>query len=197
MQQGYTCPKCRQGVQYGQAHCINCGCQLNWTQQPIQPQYQQQMSAIAPKKKSNTVVIFLSIIAGILLLGIGSCAICLSGNSKSILPPETIAPKKSTSTTNTFNPITLKGTDSETTSPFTVTTKEWIIEWSYSTDDPEYAIFGFFIYPRGETERYAEAVLFPKVTNGTTYSYAGPGEYYIKTNVGNITQWEIIIRPAE
>jgi hypothetical protein len=36
MQQSYNCPRCNQYIQYGQPHCNNCGCQVNWGQ-PVQP----------------------------------------------------------------------------------------------------------------------------------------------------------------
>ena len=37
----------------------------------------------------------------------------------------------------TFSPITFTGRDDRTTAPFTVTTKEWIIDWSF-TGQPEW-----------------------------------------------------------
>jgi len=96
-----------------------------------------------------------------------------------------------------FEPIVITGSGDKTSPPFTVTTEEWVIDWSY-TPDPEYpemAIFGFFVYPRGETALYVESVLFPEGTSGSTYSYAGTGEYYIKVTAGNVKSWEIIISP--
>jgi uncharacterized repeat protein (TIGR02543 family) len=97
----------------------------------------------------------------------------------------------------TFAPIIFTGSSDRTTPPFTVTTSEWIIDWSYVPDPeyPEYASFGFFVYPRGETEVYVESVLFPGSTSGSTYSYAGPGEYYIKLSCANIKSWKITIKP--
>ena len=95
----------------------------------------------------------------------------------------------------TFSPIVISGSDSETSPPFTVTTPEWIIDWSYVPSDPAYAIFGFFIYPRGETVNYAEAIAFAQTTNGSSYSYAGAGQYYVKVNAANIKSWKITIRP--
>jgi uncharacterized repeat protein (TIGR02543 family) len=97
----------------------------------------------------------------------------------------------------TFTPIAFTGSSDTTTPPFTVTTSEWTIDWSY-VPDPEYpdlATFGFFVYPRGETVDYVESVLFPGSTSGSTYSYAGPGEYYIKLSCANIKSWRITIKP--
>lgn len=179
------CPQCNKGV------CSYCGNILS-------PDIKK-----CPKcghKILPSIKLTLAVTIGVLLL-IGSCTVCITNMTNNTNAPVKTSPKTSAPASRplpaTFNPITLRGTDSETTPPFTVTTKEWIIDWSYSTDDPDFAIFSFFVYPRGETASYAESVLFPKVTSGTTYSYAGPGEYYIKTAAGNITQWEITIRPAE
>ena len=97
----------------------------------------------------------------------------------------------------TFEPIIFTGSSDKTTPPFEVTTDEWVIDWSYIPDPeyPEYAVFGFYIYPRGETVSYVESMVFPEDTSGSTYSYAGPGEYYVKVSSGNIESWEITIRP--
>jgi hypothetical protein len=99
--------------------------------------------------------------------------------------------------TPSFEPILITGSSDKTSPPFTVTTKEWIIDWSYVPDPewPEMAVFGFFVYPRGETVMFVESVLFPEGTSGTTYSYAGAGEYYIQVLVGNVKSWEVVISP--
>ena len=97
----------------------------------------------------------------------------------------------------TFEPITITGSGDKTSPPFTVTTEEWIIDWSYITDDLSYSVFSFFVYPRGETAIFIESVLFPQETSGSTYSYAGQGDYYIKVSAGNINSWEIVIKPAK
>lgn len=96
----------------------------------------------------------------------------------------------------TFVPIIITGSGDKTSPPFTVTTSEWIIDWSFSASEPGYAVFGFFVYPRGETAMYVESVLFPSTSSGTTYSYAGPGDYYVKISAGNINSWTITIRPS-
>ena len=100
-------------------------------------------------------------------------------------------------TPSTFEPIVITGSGDKTSSPFTVTTEEWVIDWSYVPDPeyPEMAMFGFFVYPRGETALYVESVLFAEETSGSTYSYADAGEYYIKVTAGNIKSWEIVISP--
>ncbi len=107
-------------------------------------------------------------------------------------PPPPTTPRP---TQPTFAPIVIKGSDSKTSSPFVVTTNEWVIDWEYKTDDPDLSVFSFFVYPRGETTFFVESVLFPDATSGSTYSYAGAGEYYVKVATGNIKSWTITIRP--
>ena len=97
----------------------------------------------------------------------------------------------------TFEPITITGAGDKTTPPFEVTTDEWIIEWSYTADEPEWALFWAFIYPRGETAIYVEDISpGSNQMSGSTYCYAGPGEYYIVVGAANIDHWEITISPA-
>lgn len=91
---------------------------------------------------------------------------------------ESTAGEQSTDTTSQqtmFQPITITGSGDKTSPPFTVTTAEWIIDWSYSCDDPEFVVFWVFIYPRGETASYIEGIWAAEnQTSGSTYSYAGP-----------------------
>ena len=99
----------------------------------------------------------------------------------------------------TFEPITIIGAGDKTSPPFTVTTDEWIIEWSYIPDPeyPEFAVFGWFVYPRGETALYVESGMAATgETSGSTYSYAGPGEYYLTVTAANIKSWKVVIKPA-
>ena len=97
----------------------------------------------------------------------------------------------------TFESIIITGTGGKTSQPFTVTTKEWIINWSYVPypEYPELAVFQFFLYPRGETVMFEEFMLLPEGTSGSTYSYAGAGEYYIKVKANNVKSWEVVISP--
>ncbi len=92
----------------------------------------------------------------------------------------------------TFDPIVTTGSGDKKSPPFTVTTEEWVIDWSYVSVS-EYAVFAFYVYPRGETLWDVVSVLLPQGTSGTTYSYAGVGEYYIEVTAYNIESWEIVI----
>jgi len=95
------------------------------------------------------------------------------------------------------NALKQAGVADKTSPPFKVTTEEWLIDWSYTPDPeyPDFAVFGFFIYPRGETGMYVESVAVSggDTTKGSTYSYAGAGEYYLKVHCGNVTKWKVII----
>jgi hypothetical protein len=123
--------------------------------------------------------------------------------SPSYTQPETTIPQQSSpivkppAETKTFDPITITGTGDKTSPPFTVTTEEWVINWSFVPDSeyPDLAVLGFYVYPRGETAAYVESVAMPSGTSGSTYSYAGPGDYYVKVISANIESWTIIITP--
>ena len=112
----------------------------------------------------------------------------------SLQKSNTQTPSNTASTT--FQPITLTGTSDETTPPFTVTTKEWTAAWTYQASNPTESMFSFFIYPRGETMMYTEAENNVSST-GSTYVYAGPGDFYILVQVANISSWTITIGPGK
>lgn len=109
---------------------------------------------------------------------------------------QTITP--TTPTPQTFQPITFTGANDTKTPPFTVTTSEWVITWSYQPipGQESYASFSFFVYPRGDTINYVESVLFPSTTSGSTYSYAGPGDYYLDVTTSSVASWTVTISPA-
>ena len=146
----------------------------------------------------------IGIVAGVIIIVV-IIAVLVNGNSS--IPQDNGVPPQNNSQDShdsqdsqkvTFDPIVITGSSDKTSPPFEVTTKEWIIEWSYipNSEYPEYAVFGFFVYPRGETVMYVEAVSTSNDTSGSTYSYAGIGEYYVEVICGNLQSWEIIIKPA-
>ena len=148
----------------------------------------------------------IGIIAGVLLIIVVIAVLSNGSNNTNSLSTNNGSPAQDdsqmgnddVSEPETFLPITLTGSSDKTTAPFEVTTDEWIIDWSYIPDSEylEYAVFGFFIYPRGETAMYIEAVSASDDTSGSTYSYAGAGEYYVEVICANLQSWEITIRPA-
>jgi len=97
-----------------------------------------------------------------------------------------------------FSPILTTGFSNETTSPFDINTKEWVINWSYvpESEHPERAFFGFFVYPAGETTLYVESVVLPEETSGSIHSHAGSGRYYLSVEASNVEYWRILIKPA-
>lgn len=108
------------------------------------------------------------------------------------------SPKPSPSSSSqgvAFQPIVITGSGGKTTAPFLITTAEWIIDWSY-VPDGDYPVFGAFIHRRSDDAVYQGITASKKETSGSTYCYAGPGEYYLEIHVMNIKNWEITIRPA-
>ena len=118
--------------------------------------------------------------------------------TKTITKTVTQAYNPTTAATGSFSPISFSGSSDENTAPFTVTTDIWKIEWSYTPEagDEDWALFSFFIYPKGETVLYVGAVLFPSSTSGSTYCYEGAGQYYISVGCASISKWNIKISPA-
>lgn len=97
---------------------------------------------------------------------------------------------------STFEPVIITGSGSNTTPPFTVTTSDWIIDWSYTSDYKGLKVFAFFVYPMDEPAMYVESLLLSQADSGSIYSHAGRGEYYLAIQATNIQSWQIIIRPA-
>ncbi len=96
---------------------------------------------------------------------------------------------------STFAPITFTGVDSRTTAPFYIPTREWSVDWSFDARDfsPGHYVFIFVIGERGK-DGFAVWQL-PESPSGSTYSYAGPGEYYLDVNAAGLNEWTITIRP--
>jgi len=92
----------------------------------------------------------------------------------------------------------ITGSARKTSQPFTVNTKQWVIDWAYVPDPnhPEGNFFGFVVTTQGETTSDVESMLFPEETSGSIHSDAGPGEYYVTVEATNIRSWGILIKPA-
>ena len=135
-------------------------------------------------------LIMLAILIGVMLTA------CAAPPAPSEIPTPPPPPAEETAPPATFEPIVITGSGDKTSPPFTVTTDEWVIDWSYVPDPeyPEMTVFGFFVYPRGKTAGSVVSVSFAE-ESGSTYSYAGAGEYYIQVIAANIKSWEVVISP--
>lgn len=119
----------------------------------------------------------------------------------------TITPIETATTEDTVwvisEPVTITGPTRPDirpcTYPFTVLTRQWIVHWSYSTDEQQAAPFQFYIYRRG----ILNPALGPELsftdlpTSGTYHSYSGDGEFYIDVYPGFDVEWEITITPVQ
>ncbi|MBM3119291.1 MAG: zinc ribbon domain-containing protein [Chloroflexi bacterium] len=97
MQQWYQCPRCGAPVAFGSRFCTNCGTQLNWPTQQIQPppvyQHPQQQwnygyrqPGKEPKKTSSWLIGCLGLI-GIILLIVGAYFVYDTSFQKNTLTP--------------------------------------------------------------------------------------------------------------
>ena len=126
----------------------------------------------------------------------GSKTSASTSSSPTSTPTTAPTPVPTSKPVPTFSTITIRGSGDKTSEPFRVTTDEWRMTWSYEAESPEYAFFNIFIYPRGDTVSYVESVSSGAVDSGSTYSYAGAGEYYAVVLAANLISWEIQIKPA-
>lgn len=86
---------------------------------------------------------------------------------------------------------TFSGKGDKTTAPFTISGSKWRVSWTVKADDPEYAAFGFFVYPEGETAIYVESISQDGVGSDTTYIYQGNDRFYIAVLAANLKSWTI------
>jgi hypothetical protein len=92
---------------------------------------------------------------------------------------------------NWQNVETFTGASTQDTDLFTVTATEWRIRWSYTPASGfagDLAGFSVFVYPKGETALYVDAIIKMgrNETSGTTYIHQGQKEYYLKIGVVNL-----------
>jgi len=141
-----------------------------------------------------------------LILGLGSAAIWFllggdepprstmdySNDSPTTTTPS--APPATQRPSATFEPITFSGVGDKTTAPFTVPAKEFVIEWRWSSDNPEYAAMFIALYSRpGQLLQMVSC----DAPHDTTYSYTGPGEMYLDVGAANLESWDIAILPPK
>ena len=100
-----------------------------------------------------------------------------------------------TPTQKTWHSVTsFSGSGDKTTQPFTIKGDEWRVKYTTKADSeyPEYAVFGVFVYPRGETVMYASAWdCDGKSCSDIQYIYEGIGDYYFSVIAANIDSWSL------
>jgi hypothetical protein len=93
---------------------------------------------------------------------------------------------------------TITGSSDQTTDYFNVPTNEWRLTWSYTPDPqyPQYAVFSFFVYPKGEDAIYVDNVSVDgdRETSGTMYVHEGSKDFYIKTITANLPNYTIQVQ---
>ncbi len=96
-------------------------------------------------------------------------------------------------------PQTFSGSGDTLTAPFEVPVGEWIIEWSYTTDSPEYASMYVRVQKRSDPDgsyvgKVATGDRTGRSESGSGYVYAGPGEYFLDVSEANIASWRITVK---
>lgn len=101
-------------------------------------------------------------------------------------PTPTSKPKKWHSVTS------FSGSADKTTQPFTIKGDEWQVKYEMKSSKPEYAVFGVFVYPRGETVMFVSSWdCFQQECSDTQYIYKGAGDYYFEITAANIDSWRL------
>ncbi len=91
--------------------------------------------------------------------------------------------------------ITFTGQSDKTTQPFYISGSKWRINWVANAESPEFGVFGFFVYPEGETAMYVESVSHSGGSaSDTTYIYKGKRSFYIKVLAANMRSWAIEVQ---
>jgi len=110
-------------------------------------------------------------LVGVLLLAV----LVIAGVLSSLSPSSRI--NLTSSNSRTWQTITsFSGSGDKNTSPFQISGTQFRLQWQYTTDIPQYASFSFFVYPEGETARYADSMSQDGLSKSDTeYVYHGPG----------------------
>ena len=95
-----------------------------------------------------------------------------------------------------FGPITISGEGKARSDPFQIPARQWMVDWSYTSDTPEIAVFNVFIYLNRRIQYYVAEIKPSTETSGSQEIHFGPGEYFIEVSPYNINGWELVIRPV-
>ncbi len=92
-------------------------------------------------------------------------------------------------------PLKFSGSESFTSEPFGIDSKEWQINWQYKAQ--KLPNFVLYVYPEGEKTNFIEMVKRPRAKegSGSTYLYTGEGKYYIKVFAKGKPDWSFEVIP--
>ncbi len=135
--------------------------------------------------KKQTIIVIISLISILILLLPAGC-------ERNYNPTEGDAQWNLQS----FEPIIISGEGKAKSDPFQIPNRQWVIDWSYTSDTPDIAIFNVFIYLNRQIQYYVAEIKPTTETSGSQEIHFGPGEYFIEIYPYNINSWELIIKPA-
>ena len=115
----------------------------------------------------------------------------ISNLTSQIAELEQLVPPLTKGEWNTIKTFT--GSASKTTEVFYIPSETWRINWTYTGGS--LAVFGFFVYPEGETVLFVESLsTMGSSQSDVTYIYEGPESFYVKLIVANIDQWTLTVQ---
>ena len=115
-------------------------------------------------------------------------------NTVQVTITKTVTETVTATITPVATPATFTGNSDETTAPFSLDSQDWTVSWSYATSQPQYAALAVYVYPVGQK---IPVVDIPNAQSpGSTFSYAGPGQYYVQIISANLDSWTVTVTPA-
>lgn len=89
--------------------------------------------------------------------------------------------------------MTFTGSAYKTTELFHIPSETWRINWTYTGGS--LAVFGFYVYPEGETVSYVESLsAMGSSKSDVTYIYEGQDNFYIELLAANIDPWTLTVQ---
>jgi hypothetical protein len=135
--------------------------------------------------KKQTIIIVISLISILALLSPTGC-------ERNYNPTA----ENSQGNSQSFEPITISGEGEAKSDPFQIPDRQWMVDWSYTSDTPDIAIFNVFIYLNRRIQYYVAEIKPSTKTSGSQEIHFGPGEYFIEIYPYNINSWKLTIRPV-
>lgn len=91
-----------------------------------------------------------------------------------------------------YKVTSFSGGSDKTTQSFTIKGDEWRVKYEVKSSNPEYAAFGVFVYPRGETAIFiADWDCWQMPCSDIQYIYEGNGDYYFEIITANLDSWKL------
>jgi hypothetical protein len=135
--------------------------------------------------KKQVIILLISLICTLALLTVTGCSEYVDSPTG-----------ESSKDTPSFEPFIISGEGESKSEPFKIPDRQWVVDWSYTSDTPDIAVFNVFIYLNRWIPYYVASIDQSSENTGSQVIHFGPGEYYIDICPHNIKSWKLVIKPA-